>query len=198
VLPGLLVALLALGGSGVAGAVIVEDVRVYVEGDSLLLDARMDSLFSPRVLDALESGMTTSLAVTVRLDRARSPAARALLVRIDHDIWEGRYRVVRETTPPDTLETDSFAEMARRAGTIDRLFVGLAIREMEHVLRLRASVDPISREQRERTRRWLNLLSRGSLLELFINLEPSPDEEAWIDLARFRPEDLPSNKKGAP
>ena len=44
-----------------------DSLYIYVQSDTLHLDATIDSLFSKRAIDAIESGMTTSIAIQFRL-----------------------------------------------------------------------------------------------------------------------------------
>ena len=53
-------------------------------------------------------------------------------------------------------------------------------------------VNPISPEQKVRTRKWLNLLERGSILELFFSLDLRGNDNDWVEIARFRKQDLPT------
>ena len=70
-----------------------ERLEVYVQSDTLRLDISIDSLFSKRAVDAIESGMTTSIAIHFRLTDSGTPLfARSLIKRLEHDIWEGQYR----------------------------------------------------------------------------------------------------------
>lgn len=172
-----------------------ENPTLYLSGDTLLVDLQVDSLFSARARDAIASGMTTSIVYQFRLQsspRAR-PVRRSISLRLDHDIWEGRYQVVRLASPPDTLVTTDFDEVLRYCSDITGLAIGaITAGTQTMVLSVRAVVDPISPEQEAKTRRWLNLLERGSVLELFFSLEPKDDGSPWFEIARFRKRDLPS------
>ena len=87
-----------------------DSLHIYVQSDTLRLDATIDSLFSKRAIDAIESGMTTSIAIQFRLRTGRGDnlGQRNLLRRLEHDIWEGQYRLIRQSARPDTLITVSF------------------------------------------------------------------------------------------
>ena len=87
-----------------------DSLYIYVQSDTLRLDATIDSLFSKRAIDAIESGMTTSIAVQFRLRTGRGDnlGQRNLLRRLEHDIWEGQYRLIRQSARPDTQITVSF------------------------------------------------------------------------------------------
>ena len=92
-----------------------EHVHVYVQSDTLRLDATIDSLFSRRNIDAIGSGMTASILVQFRLitDRGDNLAQRNLIKRLEHDIWEEQYRLIGQTTAPDTLLTSKFEDVRR-------------------------------------------------------------------------------------
>jgi hypothetical protein len=168
---------------------------LYLSGDTLLVDLNLDSLFSQRTSDAIASGMTTSIAYDILLEPVgpARPIRRVISLRLDHDIWEGRYQVARQTESPDTLVTMDLEEATRYCSS----FTGLAIAPLPddavpYVLRIRTIVNPISPEQKVKTRKWLNLLERGSVLELFFSFEPKNDDQDWVEVARFRKDDLPS------
>ncbi|MDE2887640.1 MAG: hypothetical protein OXR72_05445 [Gemmatimonadota bacterium] len=165
---------------------------VYLQADTLKLNIELDSLFSRRALDAIASGLITSVVMEFRLDSDRQSKALeyALGMRLDHDIWEGRYRVVRDTGRLDTLQTAHF-DTVRAFCSIHRgLPLGPLPDGRKFNLRLRVGLTPISVEQEVRSRRWLNFLQKGSLLELFISLDRPTDRTPWIEVSQFSPEDL--------
>ena len=167
--------------------------RIYVQKDTLRLDIGLDSMFSQRVLDAIASGMTTSIALEFQLVTARGGriGARTLHTRLDHDIWEGEYRIHRPGSVPEILLTTDFQEADSLCSHVEGVSLGaVPSTPDEIVLRVRANVDPISPEQEQRTRRWLNLLEAGSFLELFISLNRPSERTPWLEAARFRIEDL--------
>ena len=172
-----------------------EKPTLYLDDDTLMMDLSLDSLFSQRASDAIASGMTTSIAYDILLEPVgpARPIRRALSLRLDHDIWEGRYQVVRRTATQDTLITESLEEATRFCSTFSALPIApLPDDSVPFVLRIRTIVNPISPEQKVKTRKWLNLLERGSVLELFFSFEPKDDEQNWVEIARFRKRDLPS------
>ncbi len=165
---------------------------VYVHADTLKLHIELDSLFSRRALDAIASGLITSVVMEFRLDSDRRSKAleTAVGMRLDHDIWEGRYRVVRDTGRLDTLQTAHFDTVKTYCSVLRGLSIGPLPEGRDFRLRLRVGVTPISVEQERRSRRWLNVLQRGSLLELFISLDRPTKRSPWIDVSQFSPEDL--------
>ena len=70
-------------------------------------------------------------------------------------------------------------------------------RAAPYVRRVRTIVNPISPEQEVKTRRWLNLLERGSVLELFFSFAPRENFQDWVEIARFRKADLPVEVPGS-
>ena len=58
-------------GSARAQRIPAGAARFYLVGDTLKVDVKIDSLFSPRALDAIESGMTTSVSLQLRLAQGR-------------------------------------------------------------------------------------------------------------------------------
>ncbi len=172
----------------------VDTPLLYLMGDTLTVDVRVDSLFSTRTSDAIASGMTTSIRYEFLLKPAGSARAirRLVNIRLDHDIWEGQYQIIRNVNEPDTLVTDSLAEATLFCSNLTGFqFALLADAPVSYVLQIRTIVNPISPEQEVRTRKWLNLLERGSILELFFSLEPKIDDN-WVEIARFRKQDLPT------
>ena len=101
---------MTLSGSVSAQSITILNNRVYTRGDTLKLDVALDSLFSKRALDAIESGITTSIVLELRLESERKSRIlnQSLHIRLDHDIWEGRYRVLRQASVPETLQTADF------------------------------------------------------------------------------------------
>ena len=176
-----------------AQEIAIGERRLYLQEDLLRLDIKLDSLFSHGALDAIESGMTTSVTLEFRLESERRSRIleKTLEIRVDHDIWEGRYRVVRQTSMPDTLRTADFKIAEQFCSDLHGIVLGApppGIRQF--ILRARIAVNPISPEQRQRTRKWLNLLEQGSLLELFISLDRPSERTRWIEVGRFSPEGL--------
>ena len=168
---------------------------LYLRGDTLTVDIRVDSLFSKRAQDAIASGMTTSIEYEFLLepDGPIDATRLAIGIQLDHDIWEGQYRVIRNASQPDTLVTRGFVEATTFCTDLSGLRLGpLSDEPVPLVLKVRVHVNPISPEQEARTRRWLNLLDRGSVLELFFSLGPRGEGVGWIEIARFRKSDLPA------
>lgn len=173
-------------------AVSVAAKKVYLQADTLKLNVELDSLFSRRALDAIASGLITSVVMEFRLDSDRKSKALeyTLGMRLDHDIWEGRYRVVRNTGRLDTLQTAHFDTFRTFCSILEGLTLGLLPDGSDFRLRLRVGVTPISVEQEQRSRRWLNVLQKGSLLELFISLDRPTKRTPWIEVGQFSAEDL--------
>ncbi len=166
--------------------------RLYLVGDTLRVDLALDSLFSARSLDAIASGMTTSIEVELRLEarrgfRPRQRTVRALLI---HDIWEGRYQAIRHGSVADTLATTDFEVAESFCSGLSGVTMGPVPGDDTYVLRTRVSVNPISEDQRLRTRSWLNFLEKGSILELFFSLDTPIERSEWLEVERFRREDL--------
>ena len=172
---------------------VLRHQNVYLSGDTIRVDLQLDSLFSNRSRNALESGMTTSITIELQLEgnggfRRRD---RVVATMLEHDIWEGRYLGIRQGSRRDTLETRAFREAERFCTELTGVSLGpTPPANGELVLRARVSVNPITEEQHRRTRKWLNFLHRGSILELFISLDTSTERTDWLDVARFRSEDL--------
>ncbi len=184
---------MTLSGSVSAQNITISKKRVYTRGDTLKLDVTLDSLFSQRALDAIESGMTTSITLELRLESERKSRIleQTLQIRLDHDIWEGRYRVLRQASVPETLQTANFKTVETFCSDLKGITLGvLSSEEGQLVLQARIGVNPISPEQQQRTRKWLNLLEKGSLLELFIPLDRPSERTRWIEVDRFSLENL--------
>lgn len=179
-------------GRSHARDVTVAAQRVYLDADTLKLDIELDSLFSRRSLDAIASGLIASVVMEFRLDSDRRSKALeyTLGMRLDHDIWEGRYRVVRDSGRPDSLHTAHFDVVRTFCSAHRGLPLGPLPDGRNFILRLRVGVTPISVEQEQRSRRWLNVLQEGSLLELFISLDRPTKRTPWIEVSQFSPEDL--------
>ena len=133
--------------------------RLHLTGDTLRLDLAIDSLFSRRAMDAIESGMTTSVTVELRLEAEDGPRLfeQALQMGLEHDIWEGRYRVVRHASGTDVLQTTDFTAAERFCAELDSIGFGpIPFLPGHLVLKAKVTVSPISPEQQRRTRRWLD------------------------------------------
>lgn len=183
---------MALSGSTSAQKVNIESI--YLQGDTLKLDATLDSLFSRRTLDAIESGMTTSIVMQFRIESGGTSRVleRTIALRLEHDIWEGLYRIVRYARTPDTLQTTDFNTAKRYCTDLSNFALGtLSDSDPPYVLLSQIEVNPISPEQQQRTRKWLNLLEEGSLLEFFISLDRPSEQTRWIEIKRFNPNSLP-------
>jgi hypothetical protein len=178
---------------GWAREILVTTRRVYLEADTLRLDIGLDSLFSRRSMDAIESGMTTSITMEFQIGSRRKARLLnpVLDIRLNHDIWEGRYTVIRHRAVPDTLITTDFEEASWFCSHMEGIALGPAPAETgELSLRTRVGVDPISPEQRRRTRSWLDFLDEGGVLEFFISLDRPSERTNWLELDRFTLEDL--------
>ena len=170
-----------------------DSLYIYVQSDTLRLDATINSLFSKRAIDAIETGMTTSIIVQFRLRTGRGDnlGLRSLLRRLEHDIWEGQYRLILQSARPDTQITSHFEDIRRACSELQGItLTQLPLPDEPITLQVRIDVNPISPEQRERTRQWLKIIEKGSYLEFFFTLDRSTSPE-WIDLFRFRPSALP-------
>lgn len=170
-----------------------DSLYIFVQSDTLRLDATINSLFSKRTIDAIESGMTTSIAVQFRLRTGRGDnlGQSSLLRRLEHDIWEGQYRLIRQSARPDTQITSHFEDIRRACSELQGVtLVQLPLPDEPITLQVRIDVNPISPEQRERTRQWLKIIEKGSFLEFFFSLDRSASPE-WVDLFRFHPSALP-------
>ena len=170
-----------------------DHLEVYVQSDTLRLDVTVDSLFSKRTLDAINTGMTASIAIQFRLlaNRSQPLAERTVLKRLEHDIWEGQYRLIHQTTQPDTFITRNFEDIAQSCSQYEGFALApLPLPDQSLTLQVRLDVDPISPEQQKRTRQWLKVLKKGSLLEFFFSLE-RPAPSPWINLLQFSPNALP-------
>ena len=175
-----------------AQEISLDRLQIYVQADTVKIDASIDSLFSQRSLNAIASGMTASITLHFRLVTARGErlSETALYRRLEHDIWEGAYRFIEFSDPPDTLVTRHFDIIKQTSAEIQGLPIApLPLPEQVLTLQTRIHVDPITPEQQERTRSWLNILQKGSLIEFFFSLEKAPPR--WVTLVSFRPSALP-------
>lgn len=181
-------------GSAMAQQLALGQVQVYVQSDTLMLDVQMDSVFTQKHIDAIESGMTASITLQLRLMGARNNrlAEYEINKQLEHDIWEGYYRLFDLSASPDTLIADDF-EIIRKACT-DLQGIALARTPLPNellTLQTRIHIDPITPEQQERTRRWLKILRKGSLLEFFFSFRRPNPPTPWYNLIQFRPSALP-------
>jgi hypothetical protein len=177
-----------------AQELVLSEHRLYLASDTLRVNLRLDSLFSSQLLDAIASGMTTSITVELRLEGGAGfrPRQHRTSILLTHDIWEGRFLAVRRGSVTDTLSTDDFDEAEVFCSTVRHAAMGpLPDEGRIFVLKARVSVNPISEAQRKRTRSWLNFLERGSLLELFFSLDTPTERTGWLEVWQFRREDLP-------
>ena len=171
------------------------DARLYAHGDTLKLNASIDGLFSQRTLDAIESGMTATILLQFRLETLNGNRIleQAIALNLEHDIWEGQYRITRDANATDTLQTTSWDTVQAYCSSMKGLVLGPFPAPLSPMLlSARIDVNPVPPEQEERTRKWLNLLERGSLLEFFISLDRSSERPGdWMQVARFNPETEP-------
>ncbi len=169
-------------------------LEVYVQSDTLKLDVSIDSVFTQTHIDAIESGMTASITLQLRLLGSRNNRIAQIEInkQLDHDIWEGQYRLIRLTTPPDTLTSNSFEEIRHICTHMQGMsLTRLPLPNEVLTLQARVHIDPITPEQQERTRRWLKILRKGSLLEFFFSFGKPNPPTPWVNLLQFNPSALP-------
>lgn len=169
-------------------------VEVYVQSDTLKLDVGIDSIFTQNHIDAIESGMTASITIQLRLLGTRNTrlAEKNIHKQLEHDIWEGQYRLIRLHAPSDTLVSDSFENIRKLCTHVQGIsLTGRPLPNDLLTLQARVHVDPITPEQQERTRRWLKILRKGSLLEFFFSFRKPNPPTPWVNLLQFRPSALP-------
>ena len=174
--------------------VLTDRLQLYVQNDTLRIDVEIDSLFTQRAQDAIGSGMTASIAIQFRLVGVRNRPLSEVshMARLEHDIWEGEFRLIRLHGLRDTLTFTQLSEVARSCANLQNISLhALPLPDRILTLQSRIQVDPISPEQEERTRRWLKILRKGSLLEFFFSLEARQGQSRWIDLIQFHPDALP-------
>lgn len=168
-------------------------LEVYVQSDTLKLDVSIDSVFTQNHIDAIESGMTASITLQLRLLGAHNNRIAQIEInkQLDHDIWEGQYRLIR-LTPPDTIMSASFEDIRHICTHIQGVaLTHLPLPNDVLTLQARVHIDSITPEQQERTRRWLKILRKGSLLEFFFSFgKPNPPTQ-WVNLLQFHPSALP-------
>ncbi|MBT3605916.1 MAG: DUF4390 domain-containing protein [Candidatus Latescibacteria bacterium] len=177
-----------------AQQISTSQLEVYVQSDTLKLDVRIDSAFTQDHIHAVESGMTASIALQLRLLGARKNRIVQFEInkQLEHDIWEGQYRLISQTPPPDTLTSTSFEEIRQAATRIQGIaLTGRKLPNEVLTLQARIHINPITPEQQARTRRWLKILRKGSLLEFFFSFRKSNPPTPWITLYQFRPSALP-------
>lgn len=169
-------------------------VQVYVQSDTVKVDVQLDSVFTQDHIDAIESGMTASITLQLRLMGSGNNrlAEYDLNKQLEHDIWEGEYRLVRLTEPPDTLTANAFDAIRTACTDLQNIaLTTLPLPDQMLTLQARVHINPITPEQQERTRRWLKILRKGSLLELFFSFRRLNPPTPWINLLQFRPAALP-------
>ena len=203
----LLALALALGTAKGAEAneVTVVSRRVVPDGKWLLLDLRLNDLFSPRTRNAVEAGLTTALTVELRLNTGRRRGVdREIGFEIRHDIWEGQYLVLKRASPPDTLRTPEFADVERFCAEMKgvELIPLQDLRPGERLnLKFRVRADTVSPEQARRTRKWLEpsddpdaedargglRVDFGDIIDFFFNIYKPQERSGWIDIGTYIP-----------
>lgn len=186
-----------------AGEVTVAHRRVVPDGKWVLLDLRLKDLFSPRTRNAVEAGLTTVLAVDLRLDAGRRRVVeKEIGFEIYHDIWEGQYLVLKRASPPDTLRTSAFGDVERFCAEMNgvELISIQDLRPDERLgLKFRVRANTISPEQARRTRKWLEpsddpggedsrgaiRIDFGDIIDFFFNIHKSQEKSGWIDLGAY-------------
>ena len=191
------------GEAVVAGEISVADRRIDVDQEVLLLDLRLKDLFSERTLNAIHAGMTTRLAIKIRLSpRGRPAFEKDLIFQIHHDIWEGQFLVLKRASLPDTLRTTALDTVRQFCTEIDRV----ELFPIEHIipdepfgLKLRIGVDTSTPEQARRTRKWLAppqegdevnspsgvRIDLGDVIDFFFNIYKPQEQSPWIDLGTY-------------
>ncbi len=192
-----------MGEAVFAGEISVTDRRIDVNEEVLLLDLRLKGLFSERTLNAIQAGMTTRLAIKIRLSpRGRPAFEKDLVFQIHHDIWEGQFLVLKRASPPDTLRTTALDTVQQFCTEIDRV----ELIPIEHILpdepfglKLRIGIDTSTPEQARRTRKWLAppqeddevdspggvRIDLGNVIDFFFNIYKPQEQSPWIDLGTY-------------
>jgi hypothetical protein len=187
----LMAGLVTLAG---AKQIAPSQLEIYVQSDTLKVDVGIDSAFTQNHIDAIESGMTASITLQFRLLGARNNrlVQKEINKQLEHDIWEGQYRLIKVTVPPDTLVSSNFGDIRHACTQLQGLaLTHLPLPDEILTLQARVHIDPITPKQQERTRRWLKILRKGSLLEFFFSFRKSNPPTPWITLRQFRPSALP-------
>lgn len=188
-------------------------LHLAAERGQLLVSLEVQRLFGEAVRETLQNGFTSTVATRLLLEEAATGEAIAesrFSREIRFDIWEETFSV---TTYSDqgtgllTLRTlEEVEEACRRIreyrfGPLALLAAGRAYR-----FRLEYVVVPISQEQLERTKRWVqgggsasgasgenpgSGLSFGSVMNLFIGRSTGVEETRSLFLSDpFRPEEV--------
>ena len=167
---------------------------IYVQSDTLRVDATIASLFSKRAIDAIESGMTTSIVVQFRLRTGRGDQVgqRGLTTRLEHD------NMGRGIPPHPTSRAGRHVDTRRVLRTFDAgvpdfrgsIWPRFPCPTYPLTLQVRIDVNPISPEQQERTRRCSRFWKRAVISNFFIRWTAPPSSE-WVDVIKFRPSALP-------
>lgn len=179
-----------------AQEILPEHMQIYVQDNSIKLDVRINTLFSQRTIDAIESGMTASIALHFRIVGTSgehvSPET-VLHKRLQHDIWEGTYRLIHfSENKQDTLVSTQFDSVKAACSDLQGIVLAkMPMPDRLMILQTRIVVNPITPEQQARTRQWLKILKKGSLLDFFFSLEKPTGSQRWNELLTFRPRALP-------
>ena len=150
---------------------------LYVQSDTLRVDATIAALFSKRAIDAIESGMTTSIAVQFRLrtGRGEQVGQRGLVSRLEHDIWEGEYRLIRQAAQADTLRTSDFEDIRSACSELQGIdLVALPLPKVPLTLQVRLDVNPISPEQASAHAAMAQNFGKGQLSRIFLLAGQNP------------------------
>jgi hypothetical protein len=152
-----------------ATGIDVRDARVFLVGDTLAVEVRLDGFWSPRVRGSLERGMPATLVVTADLWRDRSGwfdrmvASRSVVYRVRYDAWREDYVLQRNLEAPHHLP--SLAAAGAALSQPLRLAAAEA-REVEprrrHYVVITASLRPLTPEGVREVERFLSSQLRNS------------------------------------
>lgn len=173
----------------------------WTAGDLLMVDLEVVTLFTPEVRETLGSGFTSTVATRLALREAGSErlvAENRFFREIRYDVWDETYLV---TTYSDqgtgrslAVTLDEVEDYCRRIGEfrfceLDRLEAGKA-----YYITLDVLLVPISQEQLEQTKRWVEESGSagesdrrgglgiffGSMMNIFIGRSTGVDEDRFV------------------
>lgn len=180
----------------------------WVERDGLDLRATVDatSLADAALTRRLQSGLTTTLRLTLRLreyDDDDALAQRVFVAQARWDLWGEKLRVQLDGAPPtDYPSVEAFAEAFLKRVAVP-LGARIPLDDTSYVLDVRVEVNPMTDETVARIRRWLLDPGRadgdpagrtlfGTVVRLFENLKTGAAEQVLTAQAHpFRGDRLP-------
>lgn len=147
-----------------------QKMRFVEKGDSILVTAKINTLFDADAFEALGSGFESTVLVRLWVYRkgASDPIAFQVLQRkVIYDMWDEVYEIQLDGPEGrEKLKVKQKSEAFRILTTLDGVPIAFADDlpfDDHHVLVLVAELNPVSEETLAEVRRWLTKGSGGGL-----------------------------------